>query len=70
MVTSPVGLEGSIIMLVVGIILWAVSRAIPAPWSSVAFWIGIVLIILGVIFLAIWVVQYVILVAPLVHLMV
>ena len=53
MVTSPVGLEGTIIILIIGIILWGASRAVPAPWSSALFWIGIVMIIIGAILLAI-----------------
>jgi hypothetical protein len=65
MVSSPVGLEGSIILLVVGIILWAVSRAVGTPVSTALFWIGILLIVLGVIFLAIWAVNYALLLAPL-----
>ncbi len=64
MVTSPVGLEGAIILLVVGIILWAVSRYTPAPISTVLFWIGIIMIILGIIFLAIVLINMMLFVAP------
>lgn len=66
MVTAPVGLEGSIILLVVGIILWVVSRMVASPIGTALFWIGIIMIVLGVIFLAIWLIQTVMLVAPLI----
>ncbi len=66
MAIAPIGLEGSIILLVIGIILWAVSRAVPAPASTALFWIGIIMIVLGVIFLAIWAINYALFLAPMI----
>jgi drug/metabolite transporter (DMT)-like permease len=49
-----ISLIGGIILLVVGIILFAISRALPHPSAATAaYWIGIALAILGVIFIAI-----------------
>jgi hypothetical protein len=49
-----ISLIGGIILLIVGIILFAISRALPHPSAATAaYWIGIALAILGVIFIAI-----------------
>jgi len=42
-------LVSGIIVLIIGVILAAISSAIPAPGNKIAYWIGIALIIIGII---------------------
>lgn len=59
-----IGLEGAIILIAIGIILWAVSRAVAAPIGTALYYIGIFLMVIGVIFLIIYLVEYAMLLAP------
>ena len=40
-----------IVLLIIGIVLWAVSRQLPPGVSTAAYWIGIVLAVIGLIVL-------------------
>lgn len=42
-----------IIVLVIGIILFAVSRALPPVASTIAYWLGILLAVVGVIIIVV-----------------
>lgn len=53
-----VELVGSIILIVVGVILMAISGAIPPIGNKIAFWIGVLLLVLGIIFLVLNLVGY------------
>ena len=50
-----ISLIGGIVLLIVGIILYAVGRSgkLPSGADTAAYWIGIALAILGIIFIAI-----------------
>ena len=54
-----VSLELSLALIIIGVILWAVSRInMPPPVASALYWIGIALLIIGIILLIVWVVMY------------
>ncbi len=42
-----------IILVIVGIVLWAVSRALPPVASTIAFWLGILLAVIGIIIIVV-----------------
>ena len=46
-------LISAIILIIVGIVLYAVSRALPPVASTIAYWLGILLAVVGVIILVI-----------------
>lgn len=53
-------LVSGIIVLAIGIVLWAASRSVgDGTVSKVLYWIGIALIIVGVILIVVWLIQYV-----------
>lgn len=64
-----ISLELSIALIIVGVILWAVSRmGVPAPVATALYWIGIALLVIGIILLIVWVVfmsGYLLAIAPL-----
>ena len=52
-----ISLELSIALIIIGVILWAVSRmGLPASVAIALYWIGIALLVIGVILLIVWVV--------------
>jgi hypothetical protein len=57
-------LIGGIILLVVGIVLFAVSRALPPPASTIAYWLGIVLAVIGLILIIVAVVGIALFIVP------
>jgi len=63
-----ISLELSIALIIIGVILWAVSRiGMPAPVASALYWIGIALLVIGIILLIVWIVfmsGYLLMVAP------
>ena len=64
-----VSLELSIALIVIGVILWAVSRmGLPPGVATALYYIGIALLIIGVILLVVWIFLYsgLLMVAPLV----
>lgn len=42
-------LIGGVIVLIIGIVLFAISRALPPVANTVAYWLGILLSVIGVI---------------------
>lgn len=48
-----IGLFGAIILLIIGIVLYAFSRQMPPGVSVAAYWIGIILALIGLILLVI-----------------
>jgi hypothetical protein len=43
----------AVILIIVGIVLFAVSRALPPVANTVAYWLGILLVVVGIIVLVI-----------------
>ncbi len=63
-----ISLELSIALIIIGVVLWAISRiGMPAPVASALYWIGIALLVIGIILLIVWVVfmsGYLLAIAP------
>jgi hypothetical protein len=54
---EAVSLELSIALIVIGVILWAISKmSLPPPVASALYWIGIALLVIGIILLIVWIV--------------
>jgi hypothetical protein len=43
-----------VILLIIGIVLFAVSRALPPVANTIAYWLGILLAVVGVIVIVVW----------------
>jgi hypothetical protein len=50
---TGVSLLQAIIVLIIGVIIWAVSRALPPGVATAAYWVGIIIAIIGVILVVI-----------------
>ena len=63
-----ISLELSIALIIIGVILWAISRmGLPAPVANGLYWIGIALLVIGIILLLVWIVfmsGYLMMIAP------
>lgn len=46
-------LISGVIVLIIGIVLWAISRALPPIANTVAFWLGVALVVIGVVIIVV-----------------